>query len=63
MLRSCDEYVCEIHAIANHLNELVHDLLDVGQALSGNFAVDLSKEIDICDVVKRSIRINHDISH
>jgi signal transduction histidine kinase len=39
---------------------LVNDLLDVGAIASGNFSVDLSRDIDIGDVLKRAMRINHD---
>lgn len=60
LTKDCAEYAQEINEVANDLNDLVHDLLDVGQAISGNFSVDLSKEIDVRDAIKRSIRINYD---
>lgn len=45
------------------MNELIHDILDVeAAALSGNFSVDLSKEIAVRDTIKRSVRINYDYS-
>ncbi len=59
-IKDCAEYAQEINAAAIDLTNLVHDLLDVGQASSGNFSVDMTQEIDICDVVKRSVRINYD---
>jgi two-component system phosphate regulon sensor histidine kinase PhoR len=34
--------------------------LDLGQLASGNFSVDLSKEIDVRDAVKRAVRMNYD---
>jgi len=60
LIKDCAEYAQEISAAAMDLNELIHDLLDVGQASSGNFAVDVSQEIDVRDAVKRSVRINYD---
>jgi signal transduction histidine kinase len=42
------------------MGELVHDILDVAQVSSGNFSVDLSREIDLRDVVKRAVRLNYD---
>ncbi len=60
LAKDCVEYAQEINAVANDLTDLVHDLLDVGQAASGNFSVDVSREIDVRDIVKRSVRINYD---
>ena len=54
------DYLKDINESANDLNNLVHDLLDVGSVLSGNFSVDLSKEIDVKDLIKRSIKLNYD---
>ncbi len=54
--------VSEIKQAACEMDELVHDILDVAQINSGNFSVDLSKEIDLCDVVKRAVRLNYDYS-
>jgi len=56
----CMDYVNEINIAALEMNELVHDLPDVGNVASGNFSVDLSKEIDVRDVVKRAVRLNYD---
>lgn len=55
-----NEYADEIGAAAADLNEIVGDLLDVAAANSGNFSVDLKKEIDARDVIRRSIRLNSD---
>jgi len=60
LIKDCAEYAREINAAAMDLNELIHDLLDVGQASSGNFSVDLSQEIDVRDAIKKSVRINYD---
>ena len=62
LITDCSDYIKEINSAANDLNELVHDLLDVEQALSGDFSVDLNKKIDVGDIIKRSIRINYDYS-
>lgn len=55
----CDGYVQEIIKAASDLDSLVHDLLDVGNASFGNFSVDLSKEINVGEVIKRSIKLNY----
>ncbi len=55
-----EEYLQDIAESAQELNEIIHDLLDVGSALSGNFSVDLSAEIDVKDLIKRSIKLNYD---
>jgi signal transduction histidine kinase len=62
LIKDCAEYAQEINHAANDLNDLVHDLLDVGQVTSGNFSVDLTKKIDVRDIIKRSVRINYDYS-
>jgi len=56
----CQEYTKEIIQAAFELNEIVHDLLDVGAVNSGNFSVDMSKKCDVSDVVKRAVRLNYD---
>lgn len=58
----CADYAQEINKVAIDLNELVHDLLDVNSATAGNFSVDLSKEIDIRNLIKRSVKLNYDYS-
>lgn len=60
--KECLNYADDIMQVALDMNELIHDLLDVTQIFSGNFSVDLSKEINIEDVIKRSLRLNHDYS-
>lgn len=56
----CEEYAEEIETAANDLNGIVNDLLDVTAANSGNFSVNLSHEIDVNDVIKRSVKLNAD---
>lgn len=59
-VEECLEYVAQINRAALEMNELVHDLLDVGAVASGNFSVDLSGKIEISEVVKRAMRLNQD---
>jgi signal transduction histidine kinase len=49
----------EILQAANEMNELVNDLLDVEAAKSGSLSVDMSKSIDVKEVVRRSLKLNH----
>lgn len=51
-------YAEEINHAANDMNEIISDLLEVGSIASGNFSVDLTKEIDVRDLILRSLRIN-----
>jgi signal transduction histidine kinase len=59
-LQECLEYIRDIKKTAYEMNDLVHDLLDVSTAASGNFSVDLSQEIDVIDTIKRSVKLNCD---
>ncbi len=62
-LEECVNYANEINLAATEMNELIRDILDVETvAFSGNFSVDLSNDIDLKDVIKRSVRINYDYS-
>jgi len=62
-LEDCINCASEINIAAMEMNELIHDILDVQAAsLSGNFSVDLSKKIDLRDIVKRSVKLNYDYS-
>jgi signal transduction histidine kinase len=56
------EYATDIHNVSVEMLEFTCDLMDVHQAESGQFSVDLSKEIDIADVIKKSVRINNDFA-
>ncbi|NBV06270.1 MAG: sensor histidine kinase [Proteobacteria bacterium] len=56
------EYLKDINESANDLNDLVHDILEVNSGTSGNFSVDLSKEIDVKNLIKRSVKLNYDYS-
>ena len=58
--KDCLSCVAEIRQAAAEMGELVHDILDVSQVSSGNFSLDLSREIDLRDVVKRAVRLNYD---
>ena len=60
--KDCANYAEEINAAALDLNELIHDLLDVGNIGSGDFAIDLSKKIDINFFVERALKLNYDYS-
>ena len=55
-----EDYAKEINIAAIELNELIHDLLDVGSGVEGEFKVDLSKEIDVKEVIMRSLKLNRD---
>lgn len=55
----CLDYISEITQAALEMSDLISDLLDVGQVSSGNFSADLSDKIDITDVIKRAVRLNH----
>ncbi len=59
-LAECLSYIADIKQTALEMNELVHDLLDASSSASGNFSVDLSKEIDVQDAIKRSVKMNYD---
>jgi two-component system, cell cycle sensor histidine kinase PleC len=59
-VEECLEYAEEISRAANDLNEIIHDILEVNSGTSGNFTVDLSKEIDVKNLIKRSVKLNYD---
>jgi signal transduction histidine kinase len=54
-----EDYLYEILQASDEMNELINDLLDVGSAASGNFAVDLNNKIDVLDPIKRAVKLNH----
>lgn len=54
------EYLDDISKSASDLNEIIHDLLDVGRTSFDNFSVNLSNEIDVGDLVKRAVKLNRD---
>ncbi len=54
------EYLQDINESANDLNDIIHDLLDVGSANYGNFSVDFSKEIKISALITRTVKLNRD---
>ena len=53
------DYINEILQAANEMSELVNDLLDVEAAKSGSLSVDVSKDVDVREVVRRSLKLNH----
>lgn len=52
----------EIDQVAHDMNELINDLLDIRTGEKKGFFVDLSKEIDVVDLIKRSVKLNYDYS-
>lgn len=58
-VEECDDYAKEIIEAACDLNILILDLLDVGSQVSGNFSIDLSKFVDVRNIIQRSIKLNH----
>ena len=58
----CLDFVAEIKRAGDDMKELINDLLDVGQVSSGNFSVDLTRKIDVSDVIRRVVRMNSDYS-
>jgi len=58
--QECLNNVADLKQIALDMNEIIHDLLDVGAATSGNFSVNMSEKIDVADVLKRAVRLNYD---
>lgn len=59
MQREC---VSDIYSVANDMLEYVRDLMDVNQVESGNFSVDLTKKINIVEIIGKSIKINKDFA-
>lgn len=55
----CLDFIKEISKTALDLAELVDDLLSVGSIVSGNFSIDLSKEIDVASLVKKAVQLNY----
>ena len=56
----CLNYIKDIKQVAMEMDELVHDLLDIGSANSGNFSVNIATKINIADSIKRAVRLNWD---
>lgn len=54
------EYIDDLIEVATDLNELIYDLLDVNHCNYNSFSVDLTKKIDVGDVIRRSVKINRD---
>jgi len=58
-LHDCMDYINEINQAAYEMNELIHDLLDISSATTGNFSVNLDKKINIKDAIRRSVKLNY----
>ena len=56
------EFASDINNVAQELLEFTCDLVDVNQMDSGEFSVNLAKEIDVADVIKKSIKINYGLA-
>ncbi len=57
-----DEYLKDISDSASDLNKIIYDLVDISSIHSENFSVDLSNEIDVDELITRSIRLNRDFA-
>ncbi len=58
-----EEILKEIENCSTDALEFINDLLDVTQASSGIFSVNLSQKIDANNIIKRSIRVNRDFAN
>jgi len=56
--KDCLEYLENIKNFTRETLDLADDLLDVSQANSGKFDIDLSKKIDVKSVILGSIKLN-----
>ena len=57
------EYVAiggDIHAIADDIIEFTSDLIDTNQSSFGEFSIDTTREINLSEIVQRSVRISAD---
>lgn len=54
-----DDCTQEIIKAAREMDDLIHDLLDVGSQTLENFSVDLTKSIDVKNVIERSVKLNY----
>ncbi len=59
-VEECLDYVKEIKNAASDLFDMVHDLLDVQKVESGNFSLNLDNNINLHEVLRRSIKLNSD---
>jgi signal transduction histidine kinase len=57
------EWSKDIENCAHEVLQFINDLMDVNQVASGEFSINLSSEIDLMDIVKRSIRVNRDFAN
>lgn len=56
------EMAHDIEMCAQEALLFINDLMDVTQVASGEFSIDLSKKINVGEVIKRSIRVNQDFA-
>ena len=58
-VEECDDCTQEIIKAAREMDDLIHDLLDVGNQTLENFSADLTKSIDVKNVIERSVKLNY----
>ncbi len=56
------EFTSDIYNVAREVMEFVNDLMDVNQSESGKFSIKMDEEIDIINIIKRSIKLNYGLS-
>ena len=54
-----DDCTKEILQTAIEMSDLLNDLLDVGAINSGQLSIDLSKKINVADILKRGVKLNY----
>lgn len=57
------EHLEEIESCANEALQFINDLMDVTQISSGVFSINMSKKIDICEMIWRCVRVNRDFAN
>jgi signal transduction histidine kinase len=56
------EWSKDIENCAMEVLQFINDLMDVNQISSGEFSIDMSKRIDMSEIIRRSIRVNRDFA-
>jgi len=56
------EWGKDIENCTTEVLQFINDLMDVNQVASGEFSIDMSKKVDIAEIVRRSIRVNRDFA-
>ena len=54
--KACQGYIDEIEESSKEILELLEDLLDMSQLNSDEFTADLSKRIDLSQIIKRAVK-------